>query len=147
MKDKKNKNQKKIFSKNKKALHEYEVLETIEAGIKLQGNEVKKIRNGMFHLVGSYAKIEENKVILIGSDIDSDQRDRVLLLNKSEINKYDKKLKDVGLTLIVLDAYQIGNKPIKVTLSLAKGKKNYDKRASLKAKTQKMEANRAIKGY
>ena len=140
-----------IFTKNKKALHDFEVLEKLEVGMVLLGKEVKAIRNGAFSLVGSYVKISEKSVDSIGSNIGlvsdgfNPNRDRKLLLNKGEIRKMSKKIYASGLTLVILDVYQTDNKPIKGTLALVKGKKKHDKREALKEKQINIQVKRDLK--
>jgi SsrA-binding protein len=125
---------------NRKARHEYTILQTYEAGIVLQGTEVKSLRQGKANLVDSYAILKDGEVWLQGAHISVyDQgsinnheptRTRKLLLNKSEIKKLIGKVKEKGLTLIPLRLY-FSNGRVKVELALAKGKKVYDKREAI----------------
>lgn len=146
------------YTKNKKAYHDYEMLDSIEAGISLKGSEVKSIRKGQVNLLGSFVYIEGNKIILkqchisrpdhIGKVSHEEERPKPLLLNKSEIKKLHKEVQIEGLTLIVTEIYQReGTKNIKCKLNIAKGKKNYDKRKVLKEKQADIDVKRQIKDY
>jgi len=125
---------------NRKARHEYSILQTFEAGIVLTGTEVKALREGKANLVDSYASLIKGEVWLNSAHISEYKhgninnhdpvRSRKLLLNKSEIRKLIGKVKEKGLTLIPLRLYFKKGK-VKVELALAKGKKVYDKRESI----------------
>jgi SsrA-binding protein len=139
---------------NRKARHEYAILQTYEAGIVLQGTEVKSLRQGKANLVDSYATLRNGEVWLIGTHISeytqgninnhNPTRDRKLLLNKSEIRRLIGKVKEKGLTLIPLRLYFKKGK-VKVELALAKGKKIYDKRESIAKRDLQREQERKIK--
>lgn len=139
---------------NRKARHEYSILQTFEAGIVLQGTEVKSLRQGKANLVDSYAALKNGEVWLIGMHISEytqgninnhiPTRDRKLLLNKSEIRRLIGKVKEKGLTLIPLRLYFKEGK-VKVELALAKGKKVYDKREAIAKRDLKREQERKIK--
>jgi len=139
---------------NRKARHEYEILQIIEAGIVLQGTEVKSLRQGNANMVDSYAQIKNNEVWLIGCHISEYKygnianheptRTRKLLLNKSEIRKLLAKIKEKGLTLIPLRLYFKAGK-IKVELGLAKGKKVFDKREDIKKRDFERDQDRRVK--
>jgi len=145
-------NQKNI-SVNRKAKHEYTFLQIFEAGIVLQGTEVKSLREGKTNFVDSYASIKRNEVWLIGMHINPYKhgninnhepvRDRKLLLNRNEIKKLIGKINEKGLTLIPYRLY-FKNGKVKVELALAKGKKAYDKRESIKKRDLKREQERNI---
>lgn len=134
---------------NRKARHDYHVLETFEAGIVLTGTEVKSLRKGNANLLDSYAQVKNGEVWLHGMHINpyeqgninnhEPRRTRKLLLQKSQIRKLLERTKDKGLTLIPLSVYFKGPYA-KVELSLAQGKKSYDKRESIK----KRDADREI---
>lgn len=136
---------------NRKARHEYSVIQTFEAGIVLQGTEVKSIRQGKANLIDSYAAVKEGEVWLFNAHISVyDQgsinnhdplRTRKLLLNKSEIRKLIGKVKEKGLTLIPLRIYLKGGR-VKVELALAKGKKVYDKREDIAKRDFQREQQR-----
>ncbi|MGE5363625.1 MAG: SsrA-binding protein SmpB [Bacteroidota bacterium] len=139
---------------NRKARHEYTVVQSLEAGIVLQGTEVKSCRAGKANLLDSYGYIKDGEVWLKNAHIDSYERgninnhdllrDRKLLLNKNEIRKLLGKIKEKGLTLIPLRLYFKGNK-VKVELALVKGKKVYDKREDIAKRDFKRDQERKIK--
>jgi len=149
------------YSKNRKAYHDYDMIESYEAGMKLSGAQVKSIRASTVNLLGSYASVEDgNKVILKQCHISrpdhlgymskgfDETADIILLLSKKEIKEIHKMVQTPGLTLIVTEIYQRDNtKKIKCKLNVAKGKRDYDKRESLKRKAQEMDAKRAMKNY
>ena len=126
--------------KNRKAYFDYFVEEELEAGIELLGTEIKSIRKGEISLKDTYARIKNNQVYVInmfiakyefGSFNHEERRERKLLLHKSEIRKLKDKVKLEGYSLIPLKLYFKGNN-VKVLLGLCKGKKNYDKRETIK---------------
>jgi len=139
---------------NRKARHEFEILQNFEAGIVLVGTEVKALRQGKANLVDGYAKIERGEVWLVNVNISEytqgninnhdPRRDRKLLLSKSEIRKLIGKTKEKGLTLVPLRLY-FKNGKVKVELALAKGKKVYDKRHAIAKKDFQREQERRIK--
>lgn len=143
-----------IEIKNKKALYDYFIEEEIETGIVLKGTEIKSIRNGQANLKDCYAIIKNNEVFLLnmfiskyenGSIFNHDERrTRKLLLNKKEILKLRDKVEISGYTLIPIKLYFKGNK-VKILLGVAKGKKNYDKRESIKEKDIKRDIEKALK--
>ena len=144
----------KNISVNRKAKHEYTFLQTYEAGIVLQGTEVKSLREGKANFADSYASIRTNEIWLIGMHISPYKqgninnhepvRDRKLLLNRSEIKRLIGKINEKGLTLIPYRLY-FRNGKVKLELALAKGKKTYDKRESIKKRDLKREQERNIK--
>ena len=136
----------KIVAENKRARFEYELLENFEAGIVLTGDEIKSIRLGHFSIVDTYGFIKDGECFLRNSYIkeysnsfdagrygDTTRRDRKLLLHKEEILKMKKKIEQDHLTLVPTKAYFSGSN-IKVEIAIARGKKLYDKRESLKKK-------------
>ena len=139
---------------NRKARHEYTIVQTWEAGIVLVGTEVKSLRQGKANLVDSYAKIKEGEVWLINLHISEytqgninnhdPKRDRKLLLKKSEIRKLIGKTKEKGLTLVPLRLY-FKNGKVKVEIALAKGKKVYDKRKDIAKRDFERDQERKIK--
>jgi SsrA-binding protein len=139
---------------NRKARHEYSIIQTWEAGIVLVGTEVKSLRQGKANLVDGYAKIDNGEAWLVNLHISEytegninnhdPKRLRKLLLNKSEIRKLRDKIKDKGLTLIPLRLYFKKGK-VKVELALAKGKKIYDKRKDIAKKDFQRDQERKIK--
>jgi SsrA-binding protein len=148
------KNMEKLICTNKKAYHEYEILETYEAGIQLLGTEVKAVREYQVSLNDSFAKIENGEAFLVNCHIakyrfgnkmnHEPKRTRKLLLHKSEINRLFGKTQEKGLTLIPLKLYFKDSK-VKLELGVAKGKKLYDKREKLRKKIHDREVQRAIK--
>lgn len=126
---------------NRKALHEYFILERFEAGMALYGTEVKSLRDGSVNLKDSYAEVRQGEVYLVGCHISPyshgtyanhlPERDRKLLLHKQEIRKLAGKVAEKGLTLVPLSIY-FKNGRAKLEIGLAKGKKVHDKRESIK---------------
>lgn len=139
---------------NRKAYHDYFVEDTLEAGLCLQGTEVKSLRSGLANLVDSYALVKNNEVFLFNANISpypfgnimnhEPLRTRKLLLHKEEIRKLVGKITQKGYTLIPLKIYFVRGKA-KVLIGLAKGKKAYDKRETIKEKESKREVERAVK--
>ena len=149
------KNTENIIAVNKKATHDFFILEKIEAGIVLEGWEVKGIRDLKVQLKEAYVKINKGDVILIGSNITppsyinkntikNSSRTRKLLLNQKEINVLIGRVQKEGLTLIPLSLYWKNNK-VKLKIGIAKGKKKFDKRQSEKSKDWNIEKNRISK--
>ena len=126
---------------NRKAKYNYQIFETLEAGIVLTGTEIKSLRLGKANIKDSYARVKNNEVFLINMHISSydngnifnhdETRERKLLLHKKEIFKFRDKIKLEGYTLVPLKVY-LKDGRAKVLLGLAKGKKNYDKREDIK---------------
>ena len=142
-----------VVATNRKARHDYHIEDVYEAGIVLTGTEVKSLRAGRASLVDGYATIERGEAWLENVHIPeytqgtwtnhSTRRRRKLLLNRVEIDKLTGKIKESGFTLVPLSLYfKDGN--AKVEIALAKGKKEYDKRHSLKEQQDKREAARAV---
>lgn len=146
----------KIISTNRKASFEYFLLDRYQAGIALVGSEVKSIRSGGVSLEESYVIIRGTTVLLKNMYIKpyektsayavDERRDRKLLLNKKEILKLTRELNDVGLTIIPTKVY-FENNLVKIEIALAKGKKLYDKRESIKQKELLREKGRHIYGW
>lgn len=144
----------KLIANNKKAYHDYFILEKYEAGIVLHGTEVKSLRMGQCSIKEAYIRIENGEMFLCGMHISPYEkgnifnkdplRVRKLLLHKSEINKLFGKMKEKGNTLVPLKVY-FGGSLVKVEIGLAKGKKLYDKRGDIAKKDQKREAQREFK--
>jgi len=145
----------KVVTQNKKARHDYHILESMEAGIVLLGTEVKSLREGRANLRDSYALLEKGEVMLRGLHISpyshsSDsaldpRRDRKLLLNKREIKRLVGKVQEKGLTLVALKIFFNDRGLAKVELALAKGKRQYDKRRAIADREAKREVERAVK--
>jgi SsrA-binding protein len=139
---------------NKKAFFDYEIIESFEAGIVLLGTEVKSVKEGKINLKDSYVKIMNGEVFLINCHISEYKygnitnhdptRSRKLLLKKTQIGKLAGKTKEKGFALIPLKVYKKNNL-IKIEIALAKGKKNYDKRETLKRKDIDREIRRSFK--
>ncbi|HJT19030.1 MAG TPA: SsrA-binding protein SmpB [Nitrospira sp.] len=146
----------KIVATNRKAFHDYFIEERFEAGIQLQGTEVKSLRDGRVNLQDSYAGVKNGEVFLHhchispyshGNIMNHDpMRVRKLLLHRKEINKLLGKTQQKGLTLIPLRIYFSPRGIAKVELGLAKGKKLYDRRDAIKAREAGREVERALKG-
>ena len=144
----------KVVARNKKALHEYHVVESLEAGIVLNGPEVKSIRAGRVSLAESFARVDGGEVWLFDMHISpydpasrwntDPVRPRKLLLHSKQIRKLIGSSKEKGLTLVPLDLY-LSKGYVKVTLALGRGKKLFDKREDLKLKDAKREIDRAVK--
>ena len=144
----------KVVAQNKKAYHDYFIEETYEAGIVLQGTEIKSIRAGKVNLTDSYARIHEGEMHLLSMHVSPYEqgnrynhdplRQRKLLLHKREIDKLFGETREAGYALIPLKIY-LKNGFAKVLLGLAKGKKNYDKREVLKQKEAKRDIERAFR--
>ena len=146
----------KILIDNRKARHDYHILDTYEAGIVLKGTEVKSIRAGKANLKDSYARVEKGELFLYNMHISpyeqgnrfnhEPKRTRKLLMHKHEINRLLGRTKEKGLSLVPLKLYFKNNK-VKVELALAKGKKLHDKRRALAERDAKREMERARKNF
>jgi SsrA-binding protein len=146
-------NERKI-TQNRKARHDFFILSTQEAGIALQGTEVKSLREGRLNLKDSYAKVKNGEVFLIGMHISpyeqgninnhDPERVRKLLLHSREIERLRKNIEEKGLTVVPLSLY-FKNGRVKVELALAKGKHSYDKRADNAERDAVREMDRARK--
>lgn len=131
----------KIITKNKKAYFNYFIEDEFNAGIELKGVEVKSVKMGKLSINESFVRVIKNEIFIMGMSISNypfaniynveENRVRKLLLNRKEINKISEKVKLDGYTIIPLNVYSIKNL-IKVKIALAKGKKNYDKRETIK---------------
>lgn len=147
---------KRIIAQNKKARYEYHVEEEFEAGIVLQGTEVKSIRAGKISISESFASNIGDEIFLFHSHIaeyekanklfsHEQKRPRKLLLHKRQVNKLLGKIKAKGYTLVPLSIYFNEKNKVKVELALAKGKHLYDKRASVKEREWKIEKARTLR--
>jgi len=142
------------IAENRKAYHDFHLLETFEAGIVLLGTEVKSIREGRVNLRDSFARVEDGEVFLYNVNISpyshrgyadhEPLRRRKLLLNRDEIRKLIGKTVEKGMTLVPVRLYY-KNGRVKVAVSLAKGKKDYDKRETIKRREADRETRAAIK--
>jgi len=139
---------------NRKAYHDYFIEETVEAGLALQGTEVKSLRLGLANLTDSYAIVKNEEMYLLNANISpythgnlanhEPLRTRKLLLHKAEIRKLTWKMTQKGFTLIPLKIYFTRGRA-KVLIGLAKGKKSFDKRDTIKANEAKREMDRVVK--
>lgn len=146
----------KIVATNKKGYSNYDIIETVEAGIALLGNEVKSLRMGMVNIKDSYAVVKNGEVYLLNLHISpypysspfikyDPQRERKLLLHKKEIRKLYGKVKEKGLTLIPLEIYFNDRGKAKVKLALARGRKKWEKKEVIKEREIKKEIGRELK--
>jgi SsrA-binding protein len=152
--DTEEKSGKKLITRNRKARHEYEVLETVEAGLVLRGTEVKSLRSGRASLVDGYAAIENGEMWLQNVNIPEYEmgnvanhaptRPRKLLLHKHEIARLFGKVQTKGLTLIPLALYFKRGRA-KVEIGLCKGKRAYDKRETIRKKDQEQDLRQQMK--
>ncbi len=147
--------QQNISIKNKRAFFDYEILENFYAGIQLTGTEIKSIRSGKAGLVDSFCSFTTNQLYVRNMHISEYElgtcnnhiakRDRKLLLNRKELDKLQKKTKEGGITIVPLKLFINDRGLAKLEISLAKGKKTYDKRETLKLKDDTREMDRARK--
>lgn len=142
-----------LICKNKRAFHEYNVLDRLECGVVLMGSEVKSLREGGASLEDAYARVDDNEVWLVGCDIPEyrmattlnhkPKRTRKLLLHRREIAKFVGKASQKGFTLVPLRLY-FKHGLAKVELAVARGKQLHDKRQAMKERDAKREMGRAI---
>jgi len=145
----------KTVALNRKASFNYDLLETFEAGIALQGSEVKSIRDGRISLKESYAEVKNGEVFLISAHISpyeaanrfghDPKRDRKLLLHRQEIKRLTGKIKEKGLTLVPTKVLLNDRGRVKVEIALAKGKKTYQKREAIKTREVERELRAELK--
>lgn len=144
----------KIVSQNKKAYHDYFILDTYEAGIELKGTEIKSVRKGSTNLKDAFIRIKNNEAYIENMHIAPYEqgnrfnheplRTRKLLLHKKQIKKLQKEVKENGLTIVPTKLY-FNTSKLKVEIALVRGKKLYDKRQDLKAKDAKRDVEKALK--
>ncbi|MEU5431139.1 SsrA-binding protein SmpB [Streptomyces olivoreticuli] len=149
----KEKPDRKLVAQNKKARHDYHILDTYECGMVLTGTEVKSLRQGRASLVDGFVQIDGGEAWLHNVHVPeyaqgtwtnhSARRKRKLLMHRAEIDKLDSKSQETGHTIVPLALYFRGGRA-KVEIALAKGKKEYDKRQTLREKQDTRESNRAI---
>lgn len=149
-------NGRRVVARNRKARHEYEILDTFEAGLVLKGPEVKSVRDGKVGFQDAFGRIENGEVWLYSLYIapyepasrenQEPERTRKLLLRRNEIEQLRGSVEEKGLTLIPLSLY-FRNGWAKVELALARGKKLYDKREKLKRRVQEKEARQAMRKH
>lgn len=144
----------KIITNNRKARYEYTIVSNYEAGLVLEGTEVKALREGRANLTDAYARFIKGELWLIGMHISpfsksaaenhDPLRNRKLLLHRQELKKIQRQIKEKGLTVIPLKVY-LKNHLVKVDLGLARGKRQYDKRAAIAERDQKRDMDRMRK--
>ena len=145
------------YAENRKAYHDYQILEKYEAGIVLEGHEVKAVKTGKISIIGSYVRIDGGEAFLAGATISpyqpkntpknyNPQRTRKLLLNKKEIAGLIGKSKERGLTIIPLRVYNRKGK-IKLEIGLVKSRKKGDKRELIRKMEEKRKVERVLKQY
>ena len=153
--DGKDKPAERVVAENRKARHNYEIIDTLECGIALVGSEVKSLRSGKMSLDEAYGRVKDNEVWLIGCDIPEyekanqlnhqPKRPRKLLLHRREIARFASLAYEKGLTLVPLKAY-FKNGRVKVLLGIGRGRKVHDKRQKLKSQTAKRDIGQALRG-
>ena len=146
----------KILNTNKKAYFNYEIIDNLEAGISLEGTEVKSIRSGKFSFTDSYVKIINGELILVGFSIQpydkgsifnhEERRNRRLLVHKQEIKRLKRKTEEKGLTIVPTKVYLKGNL-VKMQISLARGKDLHDKKQAIKERDLDRQARREAKDF
>lgn len=145
----------KPLAKNKKAFHDYEIIEKFEAGVSLLGTEVKSAKDGRINMRDAHVRVMSGEAYLIGCHISEydfgnrenhdPTRSRKLLLHKREIERLTGKVQEKGLTLVPLSIYINKRNKIKVEIALAKGKKTHDKRQALRERDLDREMHRELK--
>ncbi|MFD2729511.1 SsrA-binding protein SmpB [Enterococcus camelliae] len=146
----------KLIAQNKKARHDYTIIDTVEAGVVLQGTEIKSIRNSRVNLKDGFVKVRNGEAFLYNVHISPyDQgnifnhdplRTRKLLLHKKQIAKLASETKNTGITIVPLKIY-LKDGFAKVLIGLAKGKREYDKRETLRRKDQERQISRVMKNF
>jgi SsrA-binding protein len=144
-----------ISIKNKKAWHDYEIIDKFVAGIQLTGTEIKSIRAGKASLVDAYCFFDAGELYVKGMHISEydfgnlnnhfPKRDRKLLLTRRELRKLQKSIKEKGLTIVALKIFIAASRYAKLEIALARGKKEYDKREDLKKNDTRRELDRVMK--
>jgi SsrA-binding protein len=144
----------KILAKNKRARHDYHVVDSVEAGIVLRGTEVKSMRLGKFQLVDGYVRVENGELFLHGVHISpyefgnrfnvDPRRRRKLLVHRSEIRRLGRQVLEKGMTLIPLSAY-LKRGRVKIEVGICRGKKTFDKRRTLQERDAAREVDREMK--
>lgn len=149
--------QKNVKIKNRKARFEYEILDTYTAGIVLRGTEIKAIREGKASIAESFCEFSNGELFVINMTIQeyshathynhSPKTERKLLLNRSELKKLEKEVKNSGLTIIPLVLFTNDRGLAKVDIALCRGKKEYDKREAIKERDSKKQLSRIKKAF
>jgi SsrA-binding protein len=147
----------KIITKNKKAYHDYEIVDKFEAGMVLEGSEVKAIREGRVNLKDSYVEIKRGEAYLISCHIGpysnasynnhEPERVRKLLLHRQELKKMDKKIKTRGVAIIPLKMYFNPKGRVKIEIAISKGKRAYDKKQAIMQKDIQRDMDRELKKF
>ena len=147
--------EKSVSISNKRARFEYEILDQIEAGMVLTGTEIKSLRSSKASITESFCQFVDGELYIINMMIDEyklgtfynhkKKRERKLLLNKRELQKFEKKLKDVGNTIIPLKLYINEKGKAKILIAIGRGKKLFDKRESIKDRESKRSLDRILK--
>ncbi|PLY04284.1 MAG: SsrA-binding protein [Arcobacter sp.] len=149
---------KNLVFKNKKVFHDYIILDTFEAGIALEGSEVKAVRDSRVNLKDSHIRIIKNELFVLNMHIThlstahttyrpDERRDRKLLMHRKEIDKLFTKVTKDGITIVPIKLYFNSKNMLKMQIATAQGKKLHDKREDLKQKTMKRETEQALKNY
>ena len=146
----------KVVSRNRKAHHDYEILDVLEAGVVLMGSEIKSIRAGKANITEGFVQIKGRELWLLNVHIavydeagvfgHEALRPRKLLLHKKEIVRLQARVREKGLTIVPLQLY-LKNRRVKVEIGIGRGKKNYDKRESLRQKDASRQVSRALKEH
>lgn len=151
------KREEKLIAKNKRAFHEYEVLDRYEAGIELKGTEVRSLRDNNCQLTDAFITIRNGEAWLHNlhispfaqgniNNVDPDRK-RKLLLHKKEIRQLGEAVKEKGMAVVPIKMYFAKNALVKMEIAIARGKKLYDKRASMAARDSRREVERALKEH
>jgi SsrA-binding protein len=145
----------KLIAENRRARHDFHILERVEAGIALTGTEVKSLREGGGNLQDAYAQLHHGEVFLVGANIapyrqgnlanHEPTRDRKLLLHRREIEQLGRKVAERGMTLVPLQLYFVDGR-VKVELGLARGKEGVDKRNAIAERDARRQMDRALRG-
>jgi len=144
----------KIIAKNKRARHDYHVVDSVEAGVVLRGTEVKSVRLGKVQLVDGFAKVEGGELLLYGVHISpyeqgnrfnvDPRRTRKLLVHKSEIRRLDRQVREKGMALVPLSVY-LKRGRVKLEIGVCRGKKLYDKRRAIAERDADRDMERALR--
>jgi len=147
----------KIIAQNKKAFHDYEVLDRFEAGIALAGSEVKSIRAGRISLKDSFAEVQNGEAFLLRCHVSpyeqagvfnhEPERKRKLLLHAREIHRLDQKVKERGFSIVPLQVFLTDKGLIKVEIALVRGKREYEKKQKLKERDIRREMDRDLQRF
>lgn len=147
----------KVITVNRKAFHDYEILDKFEAGMVLTGSEVKSLRAGHVNLKDAYVNIRRREAFLLNAHISiypnanynnhEPERDRKLLLNRRELHKWEQKIKTRGMSIIPLQIYMTPKGLMKVEIALAKGKREYEKKQKIKERDIRREMDRDLRYY